>query len=86
MKLELIHELQQQGKRVGMIGDGINAPALIAADVGLAIGGGADISRPGDRLARHRLLPGDAAAAGLNEGRCDDMPHDASQRKTYHSG
>ncbi|ACV37221.1 heavy metal translocating P-type ATPase [Accumulibacter sp.] len=59
MKLELIHELQQQGKRVGMIGDGINdAPALIAADVGLAIGGGADIAV---EAADVTLLGGDIA-------------------------
>ena len=45
MKLEVIRELQAQGKRIGMIGDGINdAPALMAADVGFAIGGGADIA------------------------------------------
>ncbi|MFZ4538347.1 heavy metal translocating P-type ATPase [Propionivibrio sp.] len=45
IKLEVIRDLQAQGKRVGMIGDGINdAPALMAADVGFAIGGGADIA------------------------------------------
>jgi Cu+-exporting ATPase len=44
-KLDVIHELQWQGGKVGMIGDGINdAPALAAADVGFAISGGADLA------------------------------------------
>ncbi len=45
-KLEYLRARQAEGKRVAFVGDGINdAPSLMAADVGIAIGAGADVAK-----------------------------------------
>ena len=82
-----VRELQERGGRVAMVGDGINdSPALARADVGLAIGTGADVAKEGaDVVLMHSDLMDVARAVELSRATIRNIKQDLFWALAYNA-